>query len=354
MQWQTVNGNTVTTEDALVAFNALDPSIHADCDALFGNFGAGNIASRGDPLQHIISKPYERLAIYEHLMQEFQSADRAKYERMHKGTPYFFLSWLSFTIKDFEKAIFYMDAAISEDIRIFTSINNPTGWQNTPAARFLLLDPNQPGVAARSIMARITSKFEDQLRNFNTATGATTTLSQYRDSFVIPNIQNHSYRSIFSALYVFIMEYEERKLMIKLKSSEGGSIEPFLTHLFKGCLIFESLLKTSYAGTNNTLGRYLAHSNALADLQIGQGTYAGRPLYIRDQQGGYTLQQMLGLLPTWRTEDYFEKIIAITYATRNTAGHGLSWPVTFDESTYQEIYEAIVHSIFWFIWKVKI
>lgn len=355
MRWQNASGNIVTTEQLLAAYTNLNSLNHSDCDHLFQNFGPGNITSQTDPFQHIINRPYERLAIYEHIIDSLQTADNVKYGQMHKGTPYFFISWLAFTIKDFEKAIFYMDSAISEDIRVASFTPNPNDWQTTPAAKFLLLDPNQPEVAARSIMNIITSKFQQELTMFNTNSGANLDIARYRNNFVTPNIQEASFRSIISGLYVFIMEYADRTNMIRLKSSEGGSIEPFLTHLFRGCLIFESLLKTEYGGINNTLGGYLSGSRALANLEIGQGSYAGNPLYRRDQPlGGYTLPIVLGLLPNWRHEDYKEKIIAIVYGIRNTTGHDLSWPVTFDEITYQELYQAILDSIFWFIWKVKV
>ncbi len=355
MRWQTGSIRVVTTEQLLAAYATLDPANHSDCDGLFHDFGPGNIIAPTDPLLHIIDKPYERLAIYEHILHELQVADHVKYERMHKGTPYFFLSWLAFTVKDFEKAIFYMDSAISEDIRAASLTSNANGWQTTPAARFLLLDPDQPEVAARSIMNRIKSEFEQQRTRFNTNSGSSLTLAQYRENFVKPGIVDNSFRSIISGLYVFIMEYVERTYMLRLKSSQGGSIEPFIAHLFKGCLIFESLLKTEYGARTNTLGGYLSQPNAFTDLEIGQGSYLNSPLYRRDQpRGGYTLPAVLGLLPNWRREDYKEKIIAITYAIRNTAGHDLSWPVTFDEITYQEIYRAIVDAIFWFIWKVRV
>ena len=355
MRWQNAALQIVTTEQLLVAYNALVPTNPNESDLLFQHFGPGNIRSVSEPLMHLIDKPYERLVVYEHIMHELQVADHVKYAQIHKGTPYFFISWLAFTVKDFEKAIFYMDSAIAEDIQTTSLSTNPNAWQTTPAAKFLLLDANNIGMEARSIVNRITTEFEQQLTRFNSDSGATLTLTQFRDNLVLPNMQDHSFRSIISGLYVFIMEYVDRTYMLRLKSSHGGSIEPFIVHLFKGCLIFESLLKTEYGGTRNTLGGYLSATKALTDLEIGQGSYAGNPLYHRDQpRGGYTLSAVLGLLPSWRNENYKERIVAVSFGIRNTAGHDLSWPVTFDEVTYQEIYRNIIDSILWFIWKVKI
>jgi len=63
---------------------------------------------------------------------------------MHKGTPLYLMGWLSYEIKDYERGVFYMDAALSEDVR-----NNPAGWAQTPAASFLFLDDTDHNAAAR-------------------------------------------------------------------------------------------------------------------------------------------------------------------------------------------------------------
>jgi hypothetical protein len=105
---------------------------------------------------------------------------------------------------------------------------------------------------------------------------------------------------------VYMLEFEKHNAEMRLRSSYGGSIKPFLLHLFSGGLIFESLLKSSYGSVGNTLGTYLQHSQALADLELTLPTR----LYhrYRPKQGGYTLPDLINLLPQWRREDYREKI----------------------------------------------
>ena len=58
-------------------------------------------------------------------------------------------------------------------------------------------------------------------------------------------------RTILSAFYVFILEYNERLTELKIRSTEQGSIQPLLSNLFTGGLIFESLLKSLYPQKNN-------------------------------------------------------------------------------------------------------
>lgn len=353
MKWPNPKRNVdVTTEELLQAFSSLDSSNPSSCDTFFEDFGPGNLTSPNNPLLHIIDRPMERLLIYEHILLELIVADTNKYQTAHKGTPFYFISWLAFTVKDFEKAIFYMDAAVGEDIRKCSN-TDPDAWKQAPGARFLFLDPNPPGPIAKAITAQLTKQFEEQINKFNQDLGTNLTLDQFRENFVTPNLNNPSYRSIISGLYVYVSEYAERTYQLRLRSNTGGSIEPFIVHLFKGGLIFESLLKSQYGGSGrSTLGLYLGQQAAKNDLEIGQNQ---TPLYSRDQPrpDGYTLPLIISFLPQWRTENIKEKIIAVAYAVRNTTGHDLSWPVSFDEVTYQEIYESIFDAILWFIWKVK-
>ncbi len=97
MKWQNGSGQLVTTEQLLSAYSALNSTVHSDCDSLFQNFGPGNIKVTDDPFLHVIDRPYERLSVYEHILHELQLADNIKYDQIHKGTPYFFISWLAFT-----------------------------------------------------------------------------------------------------------------------------------------------------------------------------------------------------------------------------------------------------------------
>jgi hypothetical protein len=56
-----------------------------------------------------------------------READAVKYRQIHKGIPFYFMSWLAFDLRNYEKALFYIDAGISEDVR-----KNPKGWQENP------------------------------------------------------------------------------------------------------------------------------------------------------------------------------------------------------------------------------
>jgi hypothetical protein len=114
-------------QHALEHFDKLDATDSQTGDRFFETFGAGNNFCAAD-------KPFERFQDYEELLILLQKRNKKKYDQIHKGTPFFFLSWLAFDLRNYEKALFYMDAAISEDVR-----KDAGNWQNTPASQFLKL-----------------------------------------------------------------------------------------------------------------------------------------------------------------------------------------------------------------------
>ncbi len=97
-------------------------------DWFFSTFGPGNLAFG-------TSQPHERFQDYEYLLKELNRRNKDKYDAIHKGTAFYFLTWLAFDLKNYEKGLYYIDAAISEDVK-----NTGADWANRPAAGFLRLE----------------------------------------------------------------------------------------------------------------------------------------------------------------------------------------------------------------------
>ena len=70
-------------------------------------------------------------AITRNFSIDWTRRDRKKYAAVHKGTPFYFLMWTAFDLRNYERALYYLDAAISEDVR-----TDPRHWANRPAALF--------------------------------------------------------------------------------------------------------------------------------------------------------------------------------------------------------------------------
>jgi hypothetical protein len=240
-------------------------------------------------------------------------------------------------MKDYEKGVFYMDAALAEDIHNFMS-----KWKTLPAAAFILLDDTNQEAAAREITLQMKNEVNAHLDRFSRESGLSFNTATFIDNFLTPKSTDDSYRSIITALLTFLLEGKERRAQLKMRSKHGGSIEPFITHLFKGGLIFESLLKKKHIGTGITLEKYLVAKSNELELQ--------KSLYTTERP--YKFDDLPGHLTKWDKEIFQEKAIAIAYAVRNTSGHDLGWQDVFTEELYTALYDGVVNAIFWTVNKV--
>ena len=303
---------------ALQHFDHLDI---ADGDNFFATFGPGNIIEGKN-------KPHERFDNYEELLRLSQQRDRQKYEQIHKGTPFFFLSWLAFDLRNYKKALYYLDAAISEDVK-----NAGGNWINLPGAQFLKLNAEQH--VAEQIMLIVKGILEDEIERFNNISGlAPSTLSDFIDKFVAVLIQYPQTRTIVSEFYIFLLEKIEREIEFDLRSTEGISIGPIISHLFSGGLIFESLLKKTYPTKDNgspvkVLGNVFYTTAFINDST--QGT----------QTAAESLQEIIDAI----NDDSFITAFTATARLRNTTGHNLVWDNIFDTTTnFRVLYQQIVNA----------
>ncbi len=249
------------------------------------------------------------------------------------------MSWLAFDLRNYEKALFYLDASISEDVK-----NNSAGWQRAPGARFLLLDPvNQ--VAERTLLV-VRKLLERELNRFNRTSNlpALEVDGNWR-TFVGKLLASSSQRTIVSALYVFLLEFEDRVLELELREgSTGGSNQPFTVHLFTGGLLFESLLKLCYprndAGTKNkTLGDVLRKTSEFErDFGLGPNL----------ESSAQTLQEIHDALQ--RGASPLEVAFSTAAKLRNTTGHNLVWDDIFNTpQKYRDLFQAVMNALLFVI-----
>lgn len=154
---------------ALSHFDAMDVD---KGEWFFSTFGPGNTLNATD-------RPHERFNDYETLLHKINLRDKTKYEQIHKGTPFYFLTWLAFDLRNYEKALYYIDAAISEDVK-----NAGPNWVNLPGAAFLKLEyANQ--VAGRAI-EQIKRLLNAQIERFNGISGLNAIgINDFINKFVI-------------------------------------------------------------------------------------------------------------------------------------------------------------------------
>lgn len=326
--------DAATQKELLALFAGLDENVVGAQEALFSNlkFFPGNVPGA-------VHAPYERFLVYESNLKLLQEADSEKYRRIHKGTPYYFLAWTAFDFRDYERAVFYMDAAVSEDIR-----QNPKGWHTSPASDFMFLRKDKGGQTAQRITSDTYAKLEACIAKFNAVFGRSLSVEALVSRFVRANLHDKTHRSIVTSLYTFVLEASDRKLQLSLRSSEGGSVEPFLLHLLKGCLILESILKEMYTSMSGAeLGSIIKDPFISRDLNYKSG--------LIDTTAGVrkTLQDIVKhLWPSLQQEDPQNLAITVAYAVRNTTSHSLLWPDVFSQH-YDQLFEAILAGILYVI-----
>lgn len=311
---------------ALYHFDQLPaPDVQQE-DAFFSTFCPGN-------LLHATDRPFERFRDYEDFLQILRSRNPQKYELVHKGTPFFFLAWTAFDIRNYEKTLYYIDAGISEDVR-----NVGSDWVNRPGALFLRLT-TQPHVAER-VIRQIRQLLSAQIDRFNLISGLTPiSIDIFIDKFVVCLMQASATRTIISALYVYLLEATERLTELQLKSTEGSSLGPIIAQLFSGGLIFESLMKYLYPTNNNgkpvkKLGDVYKTNSFISDFGTGIQTSAD------------SLQDILNAA----NDNTLTTAFCTLSKLRNTTGHNLVWDNIFrSTSNYEALVEQSLNALLYLI-----
>jgi hypothetical protein len=242
------------------------------------------------------------------LLSEAKRFAPTEYERTPKGTPFYLLAIASFLSHDYQIATFLFDAAVSEDLKHYPAKHDQ------PALLFMRLDDKNVNQAALPIVRRVVAKIEAVITDYDARPGRRSiTIDDVRTHFlawVLAANQPHL-RTLTTTFVSFFLEWDYRLDLIDL--SEAGSREPFFMHLFRGCLLFESLLKENPTKrpTKKTLGSILKN-NLYRELGISRSSYTGSPSFNTIVQS-ITSGQSLGAA------------IACTAQTRNTLAHNLVW-----------------------------
>ena len=301
-------------------------------DDFFEKFGVGNN-------HHSIDRPFERAIAYELLLTILHKYDKDQYQLIHKGTPYFFIGWTAFQYMDFERAIFYMDAAVSEDLR--KAIDKPK--TKTPAIDFMLFDTLSSASGIIPII-QLNTIVSDSLKIFTTESGIRLGIKDFVKYFIRPLLfdDDKKSRSILTDLYCFFCEYEKIKRFIELRSSEGGSIDPMLNHLFQGARVLESLL--TLKGKGSVLKQKIQNHK---ELMVNDALLDGHST-ISNALSRYDMLKKDG-------KNFQDYNFVASYIIRNATGHSLVWDDEFgDIKNYETLYKALVNSIIWSIYKLWI
>jgi tetratricopeptide (TPR) repeat protein len=302
------------------------------------------------PYKYLWNKQYS-LAIeaWELLFKIIQDVDANRYKTMHKGTPFYFCGIAAFEGKDYERAVFYFDAALQEDVKNYDKLikDNPElkDYKDAPAALFLKLDVNIQEQTAIDLTKRTKKLMEDSLKLFNKEAKSDFGLNKLQNYFLEKSLEsdNAKWRSAATALLSYVLESETRKKEFSLRSDHGGTMEPFFLHLFKGCLLFETLLKLSGAWVGDekaTLGDVFNCAHIRTCLEINNLRF--------DEISKKTFSDIVSVYNDWRNQaiPFNERVAWTTYGIRNTTGHNLSWQTNEITDDYQHLSDDILFANF--------
>ena len=269
------------------------------------------------------------------LLAKCEELEPDVYRRIHKGTPFYWIGMAAFAVHDYQTAVFFFDAGVSQDLaRGADPILHPT-----PGLHFIQLEGHQPSQAARDLVRATESRVESAIVDYNRRTGKAAEatpleLAELRGSFLRRAVSpgGEHLRTLATAFISFFLEWDHRSFLLRLRSG-NGTTEPFFLHLFKGCLLFESLLKANPRNAppaGRPLGQVLQHLH--------------RELGIPNDLaiGGVDFPTILNSLPSPN-----ESITtAIEYAgkIRNTVGHNLGWDAPLTPATYDDLAAKVAAS----------
>jgi len=268
------------------------------------------------------------------LLQKLQHLDPDAYTRIHKGVPFYFTAISSFFLHNYAEAVYFFDAAVSEDLQ-----NDPGA--RTPAIMFLEMDGDSTNQAARQLSQIAGEKLQAFIDQYNLIPAAIqTSIPEIRAKFLSRAVgDRQEWRTLATSLISFLLEWEYLAVLQSIRVA-NGTREPFFTHLFKGCVLIESLLKNNPSVLNpgDTLGNIIVGNNGIKN-RLG----IHRNLTTR----GPALVDVLASLPGAAND--IDSDIEIVARLRNTIGHNIGWtsPMTSDEYVrlISKIMNSILHTI---------
>jgi hypothetical protein len=287
----------------------------------------------------LADKPHAAIEEGLSILSLFHRTDPTAYERIHKGTPFYWLCIAAFMAHNYELATSFCDAAVSEDLRKGANPINKT----TPPLLFLQLDGSVPFQAAKPLVELMEKSVGQLLYDYNsrpcrTESSPNLYLQDLRSRFLTPAVTSggEKWRSLATAFISFALERHICDNLLEVILIKGSSETIFL-HLFKGCLLFESLLKCNpvFIPKGKTLGDILI--NHCEELHISNNLKIVGP----------ELSDVLSDLS--KANSSIETAIRFTGRLRNTLGHNLGWPDKIDKEQYNVLLKMISSSCLYII-----
>lgn len=272
------------------------------------------------------------------LLRACKSIDATAFTKIPKGHPYYFIGISSYLLDDFQTAIYFFDAAVTEDLKgDVEPKTNPS-----PATRFLMLDGESDKQAAKKLTQYAQANVERALKYYvndltKDASIRILNLDDLRNDFIyfaLTSTGKPGLRTLVTAFITFCLEWDFRNQHFDYGVGKGTS-EPFFLHLFRGCVLFESLVKLNPTNKPNktTLVPMLNDLRSVLKIDEVKGKGKGQV---------YELKDVFDEIQ--KHKKTISEAVKITAIARNTIGHDLGWDISITKENYQELYLIIAAS----------
>ncbi len=292
-------------------------------NAFFNSFGLGEL----------LAAKYYSNCIFRgmKLLQKCKSLEPQVYSQIHKGTPYYWMGIGAFLMYDFERAVFFIDAAVSEDKRRGDDLDAGP----SPAMLFLTINPDIEHQAALNLVLATQTRVNDCVGFYNEKPDEFIQRNPFnigilRNVFLKPAIRRgpDGWRSLSSALISFLLEMDNIGGLFEVRECMG-TYEPMFLHLFKGCVLFESLINC-----NPFIDVNKYHGRGLGALLQGVQKQLGIPNDIKSKSAD--LQGVVDAVPGFGLP--ISSSIEFTARLRNSIGQNIGQPINMTHKQYYMLF----------------
>jgi len=291
-----------------------------------------------------------------------------EFSEMPKGYPYYWIGFLLFKTKVYEQAIFFLDAAVFEDKKYMREINDKgiIGWRRSGAAAFFMLHEYKKSDETDFTffnLPELKGEVEKLIGKFNANNRERFKLDfekDYLEEFTSKLLGSRN-TALITTLYSFIMEKNDIDNLIKLRSTNGGTVEPMILHLLKGSVLFESLIKVEYH--DKIRAGKIIRKAAKEDISVDDIDVGSIHVTISDILQDENFKKNMGykgivkssisdigkisIPPNCFT---IKQSFGCVAKIRNTTAHNLCWDDLFIKN-YDKLYLHIIYSIFYYIYR---
>jgi hypothetical protein len=305
----------------------------------------------------LLPRHHEAL-LWEAILLVIEQHSAPLYHQVHKGEPYYWMAIAAFESRDFERILYYMDCALAEDLEEFK--DPPSEWYRWPAYLFVTFEDKNPNQAGQQIVRQLRKAFTDSCNIISMI--CPFDIQDYVAGLVWRALQSTGQpvlRSAVTAFTTFVLEHDDRRSHLKLApSTRPGrfTCEIFTLHLFKGCVLLESLIASSSKArglpqfmkrgdpANRTLGEFFKESDIYNEITV-------RPHKVLQGLPNLPLEVTFAAIKSTAEAQPQDTDTAyrVAWALRNMLGHSLAVPAppTLDEYEFmfKQVFAALARTI---------